>query len=127
MTLDIHRNTISQDPKSKQIKSTWTLAQARVPVYANSVQTHAVSDASSGKRFQSDYTEFEFVKILTMVPMTKRDRVTNIRSDDGISLWTEEKTGIPTVFEVDGVLPIIDPFGTIQQYEVLAKRVEVQP
>jgi hypothetical protein len=42
-------------------------------------------------------------------------------------MWAEaQRAGAATVFEVQGVTPISDPFGAIIEYEVLAKRVQVQ-
>lgn len=59
--------------------------------------------------------------------ITDRDRVTNIKNQDGIVLWKEEEfDNAPTIFDVVGVAPITDPFGNLMEQVAILKRSEVQ-
>lgn len=77
-----------------------------------------------------DYVTMKFPR---HVLLTRRDRITNIRDKStGRLLWVEEEMlgpdgqPRPTVFECNGVTPVIDPFGQhIENFALLA-RAEVQ-
>ena len=59
--------------------------------------------------------------------LSKRDRITNIRhGKTGQIFWIEEELGPtagvfkPTIFEVDGVIPLFDPFGRhVENFAIL--------
>ncbi len=126
MKADILAPTVTQNTKTGQIEKVWEFAST-VSCYAESIQTDAVSDASSGKKFNEEYTEYEFINVFTMTPLSKRDRIMNIRSFDGAVLWPQrERPSISMVFEVQGCLPILNHLGQIRHYKILAKKVEVQ-
>ena len=72
----------------------------------------------------ADYINFEFPhnEILT-----RRDRITDIRNSDGELIWIEEEsTSRPTVFEVTGVTPVVDPFGIKMKNFTLLERADDQ-
>lgn len=75
-----------------------------------------------------DTVDYVSLKFPPNVLLTRRDRVTNIRdSRSGKLLWVEEEMGAkPTVFEVNGVTPVIDPFGKHVQNFALLARAEIQ-
>lgn len=59
--------------------------------------------------------------------LTKRDKITNIRNKAGYLIWKEEEyDDSATVFDVMGVTPIVDPFGTHIENQALLQRAEVQ-
>lgn len=71
-----------------------------------------------------DYVSMKFPKD---VLLTRRDRVTDIRNSAGLLLWKEEEsTDNATVFDVNGVTPIVDPFGNLIEYSALLERAAVQ-
>jgi len=128
MTADLLELEVTQDEASGAINRAWTYKKT-IPCYATSIATDAVSDASSGKKFNAIYREFEVIKILTVEDVSKRYRITNIRGADGELLWYEVGSfdGRATMFEVQGNYRRFDPFGDFIENEILAKRVEVQP
>lgn len=87
--------------------------------------------AGTGERFSSRGT-IETVDFVTMkypaeVIITRRDRVTDIRNRAGKLIWTEEEfSNAATIFEVNGVTPILDPFGTHIENSALLQRAEQQ-
>lgn len=125
-TAEIQSKTLVQDPNSLAVKSTWALDH-KITCYARSIQTDAVSDAAAGKKFNDIYMQYEFIKVMTGERLSQRQRITNIRSAEGQLIWVEEERGdVATVFEVQGITPIFDPFGALIEYEALCKRAQVQ-
>ena len=126
MTADILQPTVSQDTLTGQIEKVWTVSQT-VSCYAESILTDAVSDASSGKKFNREYNEFEYINLHLAFPVSKRTRIQNIRGANGVVLWPQlERPNNSMIFEVQGCIPLINPFGQVTQYKVLARKVEVQ-
>jgi hypothetical protein len=87
--------------------------------------------AGTTERFSSrgtiDTVDFVTIKFPPFVVLTRRDRVTDIRNNKNILLWKEEEfDDRPTVFEVNGVTPIIDPFGNHIENSALLQRAEIQ-
>lgn len=74
-----------------------------------------------------DDTDYVLMDFSASEILSKRDRVTDIKNRKGDLLWVEEEhTLAPTVFQVMGVTPMLDPFGMhIANHAVLA-RAEVQ-
>jgi hypothetical protein len=60
--------------------------------------------------------------------LTSREKITNIRDQHDVPIWTEINfpTETPTVFEVVGVTPITDPFGRTIGYNSAMRRSENQ-
>lgn len=83
----------------------------------------------ASEQFSEVYNAADFVRINypASVKLTRRDRVTNIRSSDGFVIWLEEEHGdAPTVFSVTGVTPVIDPFGKHIENVALLERIQTQ-
>ena len=80
---------------------------------------------SKGTYENVDYIEMQVPKD---VRITKRDRVTNITNSHGEVVWLEEEFGrnTPTIFDVRGVTPSLDPFGFLVEWFVLLERSEIQ-
>jgi hypothetical protein len=74
-----------------------------------------------------DTVDFVSIKFPPNVVLTRRDRVTDIRNSRNVLLWKEEEfDDLPTVFEVVGVTPIVDPWGEHIENSALLHRAEVQ-
>lgn len=86
--------------------------------------------AGTTERFSDMYENVDYVKISfpASVKISKRDRVTNIRDPRGNIIWKEEEHpgSPPTVFNVMGVTPVIDPFGRHIESQALLERAEIQ-
>ena len=55
--------------------------------------------------------------------------VTNIRNGSGEVIYYEsagERSGLPTLYEVSGLLPHNDPWGKVDYYKLVLKRSELQ-
>ena len=72
-------------------------------------------------------TDTVLMKYDKAVIISKLDRITDITDVDGNVMWKEEEdTGLPTVFEVNGVSPVPGPFGTHIEYHAILHRADVQ-
>lgn len=126
MKADILEPTATQNALTGQIEKVWSVVES-ISCYAESILTDAVSDDSSGKQFSKEYSEYEYISIKTSKPLSKRTRIQNVRGSDGSSLWPQyERPTHSMVFEVQGCIPLLSPFGVVMQYKTLAKKVEIQ-
>ena len=87
---------------------------------ANGIIDGGIRVAGTTERFEADYQSIDYVRMFfgPQHILTKRDRVTNIRNKmTGQIIWMDEEldavNGLyqATVFDVDGVTPIVNPFG----------------
>jgi hypothetical protein len=74
--------------------------------------------------FSSLYEMFTHIRIKTAERIDLSSKITNIRSGDDI-MWMEDD-GDPTVFDVVGLIPVTEVFGTLVGYEVLCNRSSAQ-
>lgn len=136
--------TIKQNPESGEIERVW---QSRTTTdnpatgdvdeglesfncEARGIIDGGIRVAGTTERFSDLYENVDFVKITfpAHVRLTKRDRVTNIRDKHGNIIWKEEEqpSSPPTVFNVMGVTPIIEPFGLHRSSFAMLERAEIQ-
>lgn len=82
------------------------------------------------ERFGEMYQNVDYIKVTfpANVKLSKRDRITNVRDAAGNIIWREEeiKGSPPTVFNVMGVTPILDPFNRLIESFALCERAERQ-
>lgn len=88
------------------------------------------SSANREVYLKQEYTAFEAVEFnfpAKYDKLTRQSFVTNIR-DPRISktLWIEEETGLPTVFQVQSVTPLFDMFGKLREWSTVLLRAEIQ-
>lgn len=96
---------------------------------ARGITDGGIRMGATTEQFGDIYENVDYVKLWTpsSVKITKRDRVTNIRArDTGDVLWKDEEYSPnpdrPTVFNVNGVIPILDPFNRhVENYVLLEK------
>ena len=76
----------------------------------------------------NEYDENLQLKMKCHIPISKRWRVSNIRTNDGQKVYVElDKIDQPdTIFDVTSSHAVLDPFGRISYYEVMLKRVHIQ-
>lgn len=128
MKMDVYKQFDLQDPDTGAIKREWQYHRT-VACHAKGVISNSATTRSSDKQvFDNKYTNDQVVQIRTADRLAAREKITNIRNKDGIVIWKEQNypTETPTVFEVVGITPITDPFGTIIGYNSSMKRSENQ-
>lgn len=139
-----------QDPDTGAMIRVWVIVPDDVPEPPSAVSTPGgmmegtrfkcmargftdggIRVAGTTERFSSrgtiDTVDFVTIKFPKFVILSRRDRVTDIRNNKNVLLWKEEEfDDAPTVFEVNGVTPIIDPFGNHIENSALLQRAEIQ-
>lgn len=127
-----------QDPDSGAFIQVWVTDDPETP----DVEGHVIKNVKcrakaamtgsirAAEQFGSEYLNEEWVKLELPfnADITLRDRVTNIRTLKGQTLWSEEESdGNPaTTFDVFRVSPEIDGFGMLIGKIALIKRAVVQ-
>lgn len=130
---------VVQDPDSGEIERKWqpnTDPDPETPgnedletfsCMARGILEGGIRVSGTTERLSELYEAVDYVKIWfsPRVKISRRDRITNIRNSKGI-IWMEEETGKPTVFNVTGVIPIVDPWGKHIESTALLERAETQ-
>lgn len=134
---------LRHDPDSNEIIRVWVSAgdDPDTPDVENNVLKSfkciargivdgGINAAGTTERLSEVYEAADFVRIWfpPNTPITRRDRITNIRDKKGNIIWREEERtdNAPTIFSVVGVTPLIDPFGKHMESMALLERVEAQ-
>lgn len=128
MQMDVYRQYDIQDPDTGAIKRDWQFYKT-IDCHAKGVISNSATTRSSDKQtFSNKYVNDQVIQVRTIGRLTMREKVTNIRDASGNVIWSEINfpTETPTVFEVVGVTPVTDPFGTIIAYNSAMKRSENQ-
>lgn len=107
--------------------------QLSVPCLARGIVEGGIRVAGTTERFGNEYENIDYTRLWfpASVIITKRDRITNIRDSRGKVIWVDEETNPTgtswrsTVFNVEGVTPIPDPFGRHVENQALLARAEV--
>lgn len=133
----------AQDPDSGEIIRVWQKNPEKDPTpdpdakalesfkcIARGIVDGGIRVAGTTERFGEMYSNIDYIKITfpAHVKISKRDRITNVRDAAGNIIWREEevKGSPPTVFNVNGVTPILDPFGRHIESFALCERAERQ-
>ena len=128
MKLDLYRQVEEQDPNTGAIKKQWnfykTVACSAKGIISNSTSMRGGDKQVIGNKYYNE----QYLEIRTIDRLTVRDKISNIRNMDDEVIWKEINfpTETPTVFEISGITPVTDPFGTILAYNSLIKRSENQ-
>lgn len=125
MKADILDVTRTQDDFGN-ITRAWALDRT-IDCDARGIIGGGIRVVGSTETFATDYEDVEWVKMKVSTyeietnSLTKRMRVTNIRrSDDDVVVWKDDE-GEPTIFNIEGMTPFVDPFGNVSEYELLLK------
>ena len=128
MQMDVYRQFDAQDPDTGAIKRDWQFYKT-IDCHAKGVISNSATTRSSDKQiFSNKYINDQIIQVRTVDKLTMREKITNVRDASGNPIWTEINypTETPTVFEVVGVTPVTDPFGTVIAYNSTLKRSENQ-
>jgi hypothetical protein len=99
-----------------------------IPCMARGIVNAGIRAAATTESFGDNYENVDYIKLKVpaYVTVTKRDRITNIRQKKGGRiLWkNEESDGRATVFNVNGVVPIMDGFNNLLEWYVMLERTD---
>jgi hypothetical protein len=128
MKMDIYRQAESQDPDTGAVKKSWSYYKT-VPCHAKGVISNSATSRTGDYQVLKDkYVNAQIIVVRTESKLSLREKVTNVCSSDGETIWTEidYPTETPTVFEVIGSTPLTDPFGSVLGFNSTLKRSENQ-
>lgn len=118
--------SVYQDPITGEILNDWIpgvpdnpstpqneeLVPHTIECLARGIISSGVGNAGSTEIFGEVYQNVDVVRLWvpTKYNLTKGDRITNIRDKKGGKVLWKEEDGTATVFNIDGVTPVLDPF-----------------
>jgi hypothetical protein len=123
-----------QDPDSGAFVETWIADSEQSGSNIITVKCLAkptlVGSIRAAEQIGEEYLNEEWVKISLPfnANITLRDKVSNIRTLQGVPVWSEEESdnNPATVFDVFRVSPVVDGFGMVVEKMALVKRGQVQ-
>lgn len=122
MLMDVQSQEKYQS-ESGEIQRSWVTKDTDVSCIARGISGGGIRVVGSTERWGDRYEDVEYVKIQTNYNLSKRDRITNIRTSNGSLAWEDD--GIAMVFDVVGSTPVVGPFGELIEYDVLVTKAEV--
>lgn len=131
MTADIFVQQNNQSLTSGVISREWVYDDT-IRCNISPIKSAGASGRGDDKRFNvgknNEYEEKLELKMKCLIPLSKRWRISTIRSSDGKSVYTEiDRFDNPdTIFEVVGSHAVLDPFGKVSHYEIIIQRVRIQ-
>lgn len=130
MSADIYKQENTQDSESGAIRRHWELDKTE-KCFVEPTKSDGSSTKTDGKTFSQGldgYSEKFQVRAKFNNPLSKRWRVTNIRSSNNVSIFNEmdRLSTPPMIFEVISCHAMLDPFGRLSHYDVTLERVNIQ-
>lgn len=133
MTAEVYAQQNSQDANTGAIVRQWGYKKA-IPCKIEPIKLSGTGmrtdnkNFNDGKNLQQGYNEQFQLKMKSQELMSKRWRISGVRSSDGRQVFIEfDKIDQPdTIFEVIASHAVLDPFGKISYYETVLQRVSVQ-
>jgi hypothetical protein len=119
MMAEVYDQTAVQSA-SGAIERSWNYTSPIKTIFcqASGIVDGGIRVVGSTERWEEKYQNVEWVHIATDAQITKRQRIGNIMNSQGELLFE----GV--IFEVLGITPILNPFGALVEYDVLAQRAE---
>lgn len=132
-----------QDPDTGEIIRVWVeegedidpdtpgVQSRKIPCIVRGIVDGGIRVAGTTERYTpgGQYESADWAKMSypSNITLSKRDRITNVTDRRGRVIWKEEEfSSAPTVWNVNGVTPIVDPFGIHIENMALLERAEVQ-
>jgi hypothetical protein len=132
MSADVEIQQNYQDPDSGAIIRGWVYdktIQCKVePIKSGGASTKGDSKTFAKTGSAEGYSEKLQLRVKSLELLSRRWRITNIRSSDNKQVFVElDRYGEPdTIFEVFSSHAVLDPFGKVSYYEAVLQRVPIQ-
>lgn len=124
MLMDVMSITTAQSP-SGEIQRDWTLSTTNVPCYARPLRATGTRLAGTGERWGEEYADMGTIKVHCAIKLDRSSRITNIRDVNGVVIW-QEPNGTPTIFNVTGSSPVVEPFNNFTEWDNILLRADPQ-
>lgn len=128
MKMDVYRQLDLQDADTGALVKEWVYYKTIDCSAKGTISNSSSTSTNSVQSFGTKYNNEETLQVRTSQRLTYREKVTNIRDSKNNTIWVELNypSEAPTVFEVVGVTPLTDGFGTVIAYNSVIKRSENQ-
>lgn len=136
MLVDVLKHNVVYDPNSGQSREFWEpfAEGVGIPCEFHGVLEGGIRVAGTTERFGNIYENVDWGSMTfgPNAPISKRSQVTNVRNRRGLIIWREEEMEKvdgqfpPTVFDVQGVTPVVDARGNHTESVALVQRHEIQ-
>lgn len=115
---------------SGAVTRSWEYSKT-IPCKIEPLSQKGASIKGDGENFglgTDGYVETLQLKLKTLEYLSKRQRISTIKSNDGEVVFREVQrySEDPTIFDVISSHPVLDPFGKVSHYSVNIRRVPVQ-
>ena len=123
LTGDFIRVWVEDDPNTETDETLTFSCMARGFVSGGITGNGAIEEWTA----KGEYSNLNVLRINypAKVNITQRDRVTNITDSSGRAIYVEIG-GEPTIYNVDGISPVLDAFGKHVENTALLSRAEIQ-
>ncbi len=129
MTAEFYRATVNV-LESGQRRRAWDYSSyVERRVRAEAILGGGIRLVGSTREFSYNLEDVEYMKMYLADlnldgsgGITKSTRVGSVKGTNGEVLW-KDGDDVPVVFMVQGIQPVVDPFGNVQEYELLLKGV----
>jgi hypothetical protein len=130
MSADVYKQENTQDADTGAIRRHWEFDHTE-RCFVEPTKSDGSSTKTDGKSFGQSingYSETFQVRAKFNKPLSKRWRITNVTSSNGISIFNEmdKLSNPPMIFEVISCHAMLDPFGRLSHYDVTLERVNIQ-
>jgi hypothetical protein len=130
MKADIYEQENTQDLTTGTLTRHWEFKNT-VNCQIQPTKSDGGSTKTDGKKYNTNsntYSESSQLRGKFLVPLSKRWRVSNIRSSDNKLIYLEMDTTSQnaTIYEVVACHAMTDPFGKLSHYDVKLERVNIQ-
>jgi|SRR6478752_230021 len=127
MIADIYEESGTIDPETMEYERSYVLKKKDVKCYVFPYLDGGIRGAGTTERYTERYANDEFLRIKTSEELRKDWRVANIRNRQGKLIYQEQLTGDPTVYNVQGSAPIVNPLtGGVDEWLSTMERAEIQ-
>lgn len=130
MLADVYHEVSRQDPVSGEVRNSYVVAKVGVLCFAHGIMEGGIRVAGTTERFSEIYENVDWANMRFGVgePINKQSQIRNLRDLRGNIIWREEEMvgAPPTIFDVQGVTPVVDPFGRHSENSALLQRHEIQ-
>ena len=116
-----------QNEETGESESHWVFDHT-VKCYVFPYLDGGIRGAGTNERYTEYYWNDEFLRIKTSLELDKSWRITNIRRrKNGKVIYQEELDGAPTVYNINGSAPVINPLtGNADEWLSTMERAQIQ-
>lgn len=129
MRADVYEQENTQDSTTGAITRHWELKRTVNCQIQPAKTGSGASQRQDGKLYKdNEYSESSVLRAKFLIPLSKRWRISNIRSSNNELIFLEMDTMSrnATIFEVVACHAMTDPFGKLSHYDVTLERVNIQ-